>query len=212
MRFCSLPLRAKAPTWQVALAAEQRTRLTFPCDHVLQAGLRHPFANRNINYTSTLLFFLTTRLHWLAASSARSLSLADPATPLPFPRSCRPWLVASTRQGLQSTLHPAPVDPIQLHPTVRLLLLLLRRYGRGHTVLGTFPAPKPVACGEFRASGEHTQARNHHSTKRGHFCHAAIMACMHAWINPGNILASQPRAELMVHTTPAIDSSAQVLN
>jgi len=61
-------------------------------------------------------------------------------------------------------------------------------------------------------SGEHTQARNHHSTKRGHFCHAAIMACMHAWINPGNILASQPRAELMVHTTPAIDSSAQVLN
>jgi hypothetical protein len=28
-------------------------------------------------------------------------------------------------------------------------------------------------------SGEHTQARNHHSTKRGHFSHAAIMhACM----------------------------------
>jgi len=37
-------------------------------------------------------------------------------------------------------------------------------------------------------------------------------SCMHAWINPGNISASQPRAELMVHATAAIDSSGQVLN
>jgi hypothetical protein len=52
----------------------------------------------------------------------------------------------------------AAVDPIQLHPTVRPLLLVLGRYGRrrGHTVLGTFPAPKPVACGEFwRSSCQH---------------------------------------------------------
>jgi len=101
VRFCSLPLRAKAPTWQVALAAEQRTRLTFPCDHGLQAGLRHPFTNRNINYTSTLLFLklhvctglllpqlgaflsLTRPLHcrFLAAMVGRRCAMAGQDTP-----------------------------------------------------------------------------------------------------------------------------------
>ena len=41
--------------------------------------------------------------------------------------------------------------------------------GTGHRVLGTFPAPKPAAC------GEHTSASNHHSTQRDHFSGASIM-------------------------------------
>ena len=106
-------------------------------------------------------------------------TLFDPATcphDRPFRRSCKPWLVASSRQGWQSTSGPWTLCPIQLHPTVRPLLLLLGTKGTGHTVWApSLLSSLPLAAN----SGEHTQARNHHSTKRGHFSHAAIMhACM----------------------------------
>jgi len=69
-----------------------------------------------------------------------------------------------------------------------------------------FWAPSPAgSCQALPLAanfGEHTQARNHHSTtQRDPFSRAATM---HARINPEkNILASQPHAERKVHAAAA---------
>jgi hypothetical protein len=104
LRFCSLPLlRAKAPTSCFAnrkhgMAAEQRTRLTFPCDHVLQAGLRHPFANRHINYTGLLVPQLGAFLSLTRPLHCRFLAAAHA------------WLVAGVRWQ-DRTPHPTALPP-----------------------------------------------------------------------------------------------------
>jgi hypothetical protein len=148
LRFCSLPLlRAKAPTSCFAnrkhgMAAEQRTRLTFPCDHVLQAGLRHSFANRHINYTGLLVpqlgafLSLTRPLHcrFLAAAVMHGWSpVCDGRTGHPTPPHCPHTLLFLSIEHLSLSHRPrcrnehvhAPIVPSHSpSPRPRLLLEL----------------------------------------------------------------------------------------
>ncbi|CAD6272067.1 unnamed protein product [Miscanthus lutarioriparius] len=89
----------------------------------------------------------------------------------PFPRSCKPWLVASSPQGWQSTLHPWTLGLYNC--TLQFVPFCYFSEEMEHAT--QFWAPSLLPSLSLAAnSGEHTQARNHHSTKRGHFCHAAM--------------------------------------